>query len=435
MLSMNRREVLSLPAVWLCSRVNAQPSPDAKLNIAAMTLDLGPKKAVRTIAYNGQIPGPLLRVKEGQPFTVEVTNETADHEMVHWHGMHIPSEVDGAHEEGTPHVMPGETRRFSFIARPAGTRWYHSHNTMTGKMLRRGTYTGQFGLLIVEPANQPGAYDLEIPIMMHEWEPALVDDDIEYKMFSINGKMLGAGEPVKVREGQRALFRIVNASATATHRVALPMHSFQILSMDGNALPKPVTVAAVELGPGERVDAIVEMNHPGIWVLGSTRDKDRSAGMGMVIEYADQHGAPRWFAPPAFEWDYSQFGETKPHPEPDGKFPMVFKESSGSGKWSINGKSFPHTEPLTVKEGRRYRMIFDNQSAMAHPVHLHRHTWEITRFVDKPTSGVFKDVVMVPGWKQVEVDLIASNPGLSLFHCHQQLHMDRGFMALMQYAD
>ena len=432
---MNRREVLSLPAAWLCSRVNAQPSPDAKLTIAAMTLDLGPKKAVRTIAYNGQIPGPLLRVKEGQTFAVDVSNETADHEMVHWHGMHIPSDVDGAHEEGTPHVMPGETRRFSFIARPAGTRWYHSHNTMTGKPLRRGTYTGQFGLLLVEPASQPGAYDLDIPLMMHEWEPALVDDDIEYKMFSINGKMLGAGDPVKVREGQRALFRLVNASATATHRVALPMHSFQMLSMDGNALPKPVTVPVVELGPGERVDALVEMNRPGIWVLGSTRDKDRAAGMGIVIEYADQHGAPRWFAPPAFEWAYSKFGESQAHPEPDGRFPMLFKENSGSGKWTINGKSFPHTEPLTVKEGRRYRMIFDNQSAMAHPVHLHRHTWEITRFLDQPTSGVFKDVVMVPGWKQVEVDLVASNPGLSLFHCHQQLHMDRGFMALMQYAE
>jgi FtsP/CotA-like multicopper oxidase with cupredoxin domain len=113
---------------------------------------------------------------------------------------------------------------------------------------------------------------------------------------------------------------------------------------------------------------------------------------------------------------------------------MVFKESSGSGKWTINGKSFPHTDPLMVKADRRYRLIFDNQSAMAHPVHLHRHTFEITRFVDKPTSGVFKDVVMVPGWKQVEVDLIASNPGPSLFHCHQQLHMDRGFMTLMQYS-
>lgn len=431
---MTRRQILSLSAAWLGARARAETDADTTLRIGAVTLDLSPKKSVRTIAYNGQVPGPLLRIKEGQTFTVDVSNSTPDHELVHWHGMHIPSEVDGSHEEGTPEVAPNETRRYSFIARPAGTRWYHSHNTMTGKNLHRGTYTGQFGLLLVESPDDPGRYDLDIPIMMHEWEPSLVDDDIEYKLFSINGKMLGAGEPVRVRQGQRVLFRMVNASATATHRMALPLHSFQILSLDGNALPKVTAVRAIELGPGERADAIVEMNRPGIWVLGSTRDKDRAAGMGIVIEYADQRGSPRWFAPPIFDWDYSIFGETRAHPEPDGRFPMVFKENSGSGKWTINGKSFPHTDPLVVQAERRYRLIFDNQSAMAHPVHLHRHTFEITRFIDKPTSGVFKDVVMVPGWKQVEVDLIAKNPGLSLFHCHQQLHMDRGFMALMQYS-
>jgi FtsP/CotA-like multicopper oxidase with cupredoxin domain len=431
---MTRREVLSLSAAWLCSSVKGQSSPDATLRIVAITLDLGPKKSARTIAYNGQVPGPVLRVKEGQLFTVDVVNETPDHELVHWHGLHIPSDVDGAHEEGTPPVAPRETRRYAFLARPPGTRWYHSHNSMSGKEFHRGTYTGQFGLFLVEPASDPARYDLDIQIMMHEWDPALVDDDIEYKLFSINGKMLGAGEPVRVRQAQRVLFRLVNASATATHRMALPLHSFEVVSLDGNALPKPVTVPVIELGPGERADAVVEMTHPGVWVLGSTRDKDRAAGMGIVIEYADQHGSPRWAAPPAFNWDYSLFGETQPHADPDGRFPMVFKESSGSGKWTINGKSFPHTDPLMVKADRRYRLIFDNQSAMAHPVHLHRHTFEITRFVDKPTSGVFKDVVMVPGWKQVEVDLIASNPGPSLFHCHQQLHMDRGFMTLMQYS-
>lgn len=433
---MTRREILALSGALIASRAAGDSArADASLRIAPVTLDLGPKRSIRTVAYNGQVPGPILRMKQGQTFTVDVSNDTPDHELVHWHGMHVPSEVDGAHEEGTPPVMPNETRRYSFVANPSGTRWYHSHNTMTGKMLRRGTYTGQFGLLIVDPASHPGAYDQDVPILMHEWEPELVDDDIEYKFFSINGKMLGAGEPVPVHPGQRVLFRMVNASATATHRVSLPMHSFQILSLDGNDLPRPVTVPVVELGPGERADALVAMDQPGIWQLASVRDKDRAAGMGIVIEYAGQTGAPRWIVPPTFTWDYSLFGEAKSHPEPDGRFPMVFKENSGSGKWTINGKSYPHTEPLVVKANRRYRLIFDNQSAMAHPIHLHRHTFEITRFVDKPTSGVFKDVVMVPGWKTVEVDLTASNPGPSLFHCHQQLHMDRGFMALLQYEN
>jgi len=88
-----------------------------------------------------------------------------------------------------------------------------------------------------------------------------------------------------------------------------------------------------------------------------------------------------------------------------------------------------------VERGRRYRMLFDNQTADPHPLHLHRHTFELTRVADQRTSGVFKDVVVVPGWRQVEVDFIASNPGPTLFHCHQQFHMDSGFMAMLQYRD
>jgi len=111
----------------------------------------------------------------------------------------------------------------------------------------------------------------------------------------------------------------------------------------------------------------------------------------------------------------------------------VFKEPS-EHHWTINGKSYPHTDPLMVRADRRYRMIFDNQSALAHPIHLHRHTFEVTHFIDKATSGVRKDVIVVPPWRQVEVDVIASNPGSSLFHCHHQFHMDMGLMTLMQYS-
>jgi len=181
------------------------------------------------------------------------------------------------------------------------------------------------------------------------------------------------------------------------------------------------------------VDAIVEMNRPGVWVLGELRDKQRGAGMGIAVEYAGEQGPPRWMAPPPFEWDYSIFGGQQTALKPDDRIPLVFR-AIGGHRWSINGKSHPHTAPLTVSAGRRYRLVFDNQSADAHPVHLHRHTFESTRFVQKPISGVFKDVVVVPAWRQVEVDVVAANPGPTLFHCHQQFHMDSGFMAMMQYS-
>jgi FtsP/CotA-like multicopper oxidase with cupredoxin domain len=289
-------------------------------------------------------------------------------------------------------------------------------------------------MFVVEPRNDPGRYDLEVPILLHEWDGYFAEQgDVDFRLLSVNGKMLGAGEPVRVRRSQRVLFRILNASATLHHRLALPGHTFNVIALDGNALPEGRTVPVVDLDPGERVDAIVEMNQPGVWILGEARDRQRDAGMGIVVEYAGEPGPPRWLAPAPFEWDYSIFGGRATAPEPDGRIPLVIRQPPGSHRWTINGKSFPNTAPMMVSAGRRYRLVFDNQSAEAHPVHLHRHTFEITRFVQKPTSGVFKDVVVVPAWKQVEVDVVAANPGPTLFHCHQQFHMDSGFMAMMQY--
>ena len=302
--------------------------PDVKLRIGEMTLDLAPRRSIRTLAYNGQVPGPLLRARQGKPVVVDVWNDTKQQDIVHWHGFHIPSDVDGAFEEGTPGVPPnGGSQRYTFTPDPAGTRWYHSHNP-AGRDLHKGTYTGQFGLFVVDAGDNPGAYDQEVPILLHEWEPRFTTQgamDVEFKYFSVNGKMLGAGEPIRVKGSQRVLFRIVNASATLHHRLALPRHLFQVIALDGNAVPVPSRVPILDLGPGERVDAIVEMNQPGVWILGSVRTEHRLAGNGIVVEYADQQGPARWEPPGSFTWDYTTFGGHDTVAEPDQRLTMVFK--------------------------------------------------------------------------------------------------------------
>ena len=409
---------------------------DVTLRIGEITLDLAPGRSVRTLAYNGVVPGPAIRARRGRPFTVDVSNDTREEDIVHWHGLHIPADVDGAYEEGTPGIPPRGRRRYVFTPEPAGTRWYHSHNP-AGRNLKKGTYSGQFGLFVVEGNGESGAYDRDVPILLHEWDPRFTSDpvDVEFRLFSINGKMLGGGEPIRVRAGERVLFRIVNASATLHHRLALPGHLFRVTALDGNAVPSPRDVPIVDVGPGERVDAIVEMSRPGVWILGEVRNPQRSAGMGVVVEYADAKGAPVWETPRPFVWDYTAFGGREAVPEPDGRLPLVFKAVGDGHHWAINGKSYPRTDPIVVQRNKRYRWTFDNQSADPHPVHLHRHRFEIVRFDGQPTSGVWKDVVVVPAWKQVDVDVPATQPGLSLFHCHQQFHMDMGFMTLMKYAD
>lgn len=402
-----------------------------------MDLEVAPGQLVRTKAYNGQVPGPLLRLTAGKSISVDVINDTDDPEIVHWHGFHIPSEVDGAPEAGTPMVQGHDRRRYTFTPDPLGTRWYHAH-AMAGHSVKRGTYTGQFGIAIIEAANNPAPYDMEVPILLHEWDPFFSSDmamDVDYKLFSINGKALGAGEPIRVKRSQRLLFRFVNCSATMQHRLALAGHAFQVIALDGNEITKPVTVPVLEMAPGERMDAIVDMNNPGVWILGEEDDRLRLGGAGIVVEYADSTGGPKWVKPEPFVWDYLAFGGSASSPEPEATVPLVFEPRHDGNMWAINGKSFPNTDPFFVRSGARNRLVFDNRSEMSHPVHLHRHTFELTRFAGKQTSGVFKDVVLVPARSVVEADLIANVPGPSLFHCHQQFHMDFGFMAVMQYRD
>jgi len=434
------------------------------LRIAPMMVELAPQVVLSTIGYSNQVPGPLLRVREGQRVTVDVVNETDVPEYVHWHGLFVPSDVDGVQEEGTPPVPPHGRRHYQFVAKPAGSRWYHSH-TEAMMDLHRGAYTGQFGFLMIDPANDPGRYDQEVFLALREWEPFLttMDQDeapdpndpmpekpatpdtrpngleVGAPLYSINNKMLGAGEPLRVKSGQRILMHLLNASASQIHRIGLFGHHFQVIALDGNPVPTPQRVDVIEIAPGERVDAIVEMNLPGVWILGELRDAARQSGMGIVVEYANQaQPRPQWLPPPMVRWDYTIFGKPVSHPPPDQTIDMVFEKVPGGphgiNHWLVNGKEYPHEREFVFRQGNRYRLVFHNRSDDSHPLHMHRHLFEIVDFNGQPTGGIMKDTVIVPAYGRVAVDLVADQPGLTLFHCHIQQHMDFGFKALLHYA-
>ena len=448
---------------------------DYSLRIASGLVELAPKHIISTTLYNAQFPGPLLRFKEGQPVAVDIYNDTATPELVHWHGQMIPSEVDGASEEGTPFVPPHGMRRVSFVPKPSGFRFYHTH-VAAGGDLNRGTYTGQAGPLYIEPKYNPGAYDREIFLVMKEFEPSLsrggdmamdflagepsrelqqigkrADEEAQkkskgyevgYERFAINGKMLGSGEPVTVKQGERVLFHILNASAGEIRSLALPGHSFKVVALDGNPVPTTAEVPVLWLGTAERISAIVDMNHPGVWIMGDLDNDGRRRGMGVVVEYAGQKGQARWLKPRPFHWDYTQFGISDARsPQPDQTIEILIVKNNaalnGFNQWTLNGEAFSMDSmrpAYTLRQGGRYRLKFRNASDDIHPLHLHRHSFELTRIAGKRTSGVLKDVVMLGGFQEAEFDFIAENPGLTLFHCHQQLHMDFGFMALFRYA-
>ena len=252
---MTRREFLgAVSTVTAAAAVSAQilEKPDFTLRIGPVTFDLAPKKTIKTIGYNGMVPGPLLRMPEGRPVTIDIFNDTPDPEIVHWHGLRIPSEMDGAMEEGAPMIAPRGHQRVTFTTAPSGTRWYHTH-TMAGRNLNKASYTGQFGFLYIDPKTpDPGAFDQEVFLSMHEWDPFMTtgnDDeasmDAAYKAYSINSHALGSGEPVRVKQGQRVMLRILNASATEHRRIAFAGHKFRVTAMDGNPVASQAIVEAL----------------------------------------------------------------------------------------------------------------------------------------------------------------------------------------------
>jgi len=417
---------------------------DFTLRIAPVSMEMAPGQTIRTVAYNGSVPGPILRMKEGKRVSVDVFNDTDVPELVHWHGQHVTAQADGAEEEGSPFVPPHGHLRVSFTPKPAGTRWYHTH-AMAMDDMTRGAYSGQYGFLLVEPKSQPGNYDQEIFLAGRHWNPSIThrgapnnDWTVDYKLCTLSDRALGFGEPIRVRQGQKVLFRILNADATRQLNLALPGHKFRVIALDGNPVPTPKEVDLLTVAVAERVDAVVEMNQPGVWVLGSTRDEDRNIGMGVVIEYADRKGEPQWKALVNPTWDYTVFGTQAKVPEPDGKFDLTFMMMPDEGKpfnrWMINNKVWPDVDPLMVKAGKRYRIALHNGMEDGHPVHLHRHSFELVSVGGKPTAGIIKDTVNVPRNTVVEVDFVANNPGPSLLHCHMQQHMDYGFKTIVKYS-
>jgi FtsP/CotA-like multicopper oxidase with cupredoxin domain len=479
---------------------NPTTDSDITLRISPVTVELTPDRILSTIGYNGTAPGPVLRMKEGKPVSVTVINQTDTPELVHWHGLTIPGEVDGVEEEGTPFVPaqkdgnPGQ-RTYKFTPAPSGSRWYHSH-AMAMSDLHRGAYTGQFGFVYIEPANNPGNYDQELFLSLRDWEPffsgTMVDTDeaddpnqpqpekpavlntdhngleVNSNTYSINDKSLGAGDPIRVKPGQRVLFHILNASAIENRRLSFGGHKFQVIALDGNPVPVPAAVETLYLGAGERICALVEMNNPGVWILGEPDDSVRTQGLGVIVEYANQRKQPAWIKPSSLLWDYTLFGHPVAGPSTVSSVPvsrsklfnsytppadstpqpastngainldMAFeKVPGGAGKFNtflVNGKPYPHENEFVLHQGQRYRLTFRNRTDDAHPVHLHRHQLELVDYNGKPTAGVIKDTVIVPFYGRATVEFTANQSGLALFHCHIQAHMDYGFKALFRYA-
>ena len=264
-----------------------------------------------------------------------------------------------------------------------------------------------------------------------------------YDVSTINGRVMGYGEPLRVRAGQRvaAPHPERQPDRGALDRFCRP--PMQVIALDGNQVPQPKTVSMLRLAPAERASAIVEMNNPGVWMLGEVRKHVQAAGMGIVVEYAGSTGKPQWQQPQQLSLgllrNSREPAASQAVPEAT-EIPLVFTPKfAGHGAldhWAINGKSFPDTDSPAFTAGQRYRLIFlqpQHQTIILSTCIGTALKWRASPAA-RELRGLIKDTVLVDANTEVEVELTADNPGPTLFHCHQQDHMDMGFMMLFHYA-
>lgn len=451
----------------------APPVRTIHLEARAVRWELAPGRTVRAFAYNGQVPGPELRVREGERLRVVFTNALDEPTTIHWHGVDVPNAMDGVPGVTQPPVPPGGRFVYEFVARPAGTRWYHTHVAE-----HRQLDLGLAAPLIIEPAApEPVAWDREVTLVLDDWVtghgrpvpptadgtaggrgeaggmmrgrgmgammgPMLGGHGPAYDTMTINGKAYPATEPLRLRRGERVRLRFVNASNEHTHVVRLAGHRLLVTHTDGNPLEAPVEVDALPIAPSERYDVLVTADRPGAWFLFCTQPAHADAGERMLVLYEGAAGArppdPEPGVAGLLPWHYGLGRGRDVVPSATGRvraFDLTLGGGMpGSDRWTINRKAYPDTDPLVVERGDRVRVRFVNMSPEAHPMHLHGQSFRVlavngVRYV----APVVKDSVDVePHMGAVTVEFTAHNPGRWFLHCHRPTHMEGGMITLVE---
>jgi len=451
---------VSLTPAWAARACFGQPSApvrEFRLSASRARVRLGAGPTFWAWTYNGQVPGPEIRVKEGEIVRVLLKNFLPEETTIHWHGVPVPNRMDGVPGVTQNGVRPGETFLYEFEARPAGTYIYHSH---AGYQLDQGLY----GPLIVEPAKEKRSHDREYTLMLEDW--VMKDEGARaetrrrppmgmmggmrgmrrgreragapllepiYDGYAVNGRLYPNAEPLAVNQGERVKLRLLNPSSATIYDLQLAGHAMTITHADGRPV-EPLETDILRIGMGERYDVELEADNPGSWLL-SARETGLGEGQLRVpIRYqgtSAEEPTPPDFLPGrrfAAWWHLrSPAPEGSPRSEGPGRFlSQTLSGGMHSPYWTINGQVFPEVSPILVKRGERLRLGYWNHSMMPHPMHLHGHFFQVVNPALPRERWIEKDTVIVDPMQRVEIEFVADNPGDWFHHCHNLYHMNAG---------
>lgn len=470
--------VASLGVPGLILPAQATAVRDISLRAAPGRVRLVPEPHGETAAwcYNGLVPGPEIRVRQGERLRITVENGLAEETTVHWHGLRVPNAMDGVPHLNQPPIVPGESFVYEFDAIDAGTFWYHPHQRSFEQVGR-----GLYGPLIIEEP-MPPRVDRELVWVLDDWRltrSAEISDDFgNGHDISHNGRIGNTvtinglvPDQLSVRSGERIRLRLINASNARIFGLDFKGHTPTVIALDGQPVtPHRSANGLVVLGPAMRADIMLDMNgEPGSGVTVIDRFYQ-----GLEYELIDLVYEETPLRDEVPDWPVAL--PANPLPEPDignavrhevifngGMMGgMVMAEMGGSmgegdrdgigggmmrgmmgmmhgkGIWFINGKAAEgHVlDPmLTLARDRSHVIAMTNATAWHHPIHLHGHSFRVISRNGKPTPHQeWQDTVLMAPKEKVEIAFVADNPGDWMFHCHILEHQAGGMMGVIRVS-
>jgi FtsP/CotA-like multicopper oxidase with cupredoxin domain len=425
--------------------------------------------------YGESVPGPELRLRQGERLRVIVENRLPEDTTVHWHGVRVPNAMDGAAYVTQPPIQPSESFTYDFVAPDSGTYWYHPHAHSSEQVGR-----GLMGALIVDEP-EPLLVDRDVVWVLGDWrlkEDASIaggfDNPMEMSMagrigntVTINGRV---PDRFSVRSGERIRLRLVNAAPARIFGLVFKNHSPLVISLDGQPIePHSPEGGRIVLGPAMRMDLMLDMNGK----AGASTPVIDSFYEGLSYKLVDLSYTDE---PPVRTKLLAAPAKLPPNaiPEPDvakarrhivtltggmmggmgmgggmggmmGNGGMMggggMRGMMGGSMWAINGVAVPgddmaHMKPiLTLDRDKSYVLAIDNQTAWYHPIHLHGHSFRVITRNGKPTKyREWRDTVLIPPRERAEIAFVADNPGDWMFHCHILDHQEGGMMSVIRVA-
>lgn len=396
-------------------------------------------------AYNGQVPGPTLRISLGDTLRVTFTNDLPQATTIHWHGVRVPNPMDGVPHVTQPPIEPGQSFVYEFTPKDAGTFWFHPHLRSPEQIER-----GLFGVLIVEDA-APRPYSRDLVWVLDDWlltpqgeiapdfvtRHDLAHDGRWGNVPTVNGsssfrETLHPGERVRLR-----MINVANGRVFAPDFSGLDAH---VIAVDGLYTARPLSPAGFVLAPGNRLDldVVVPPTLQGQERLITDRFTRQPFPLATVAVDATAVTTPDFPSPAtAHVPAWSDLADTPP------RLTMTLNARTGGPygiEWTINDQTLDHNHDLThhaapyvLPLGEWSKLRFVNASYRLHPMHMHGLFFKVLARNGTPVDEpYFRDTVLVRSQETVDVGTVPIDPGRWMAHCHILEHAESGMMTLVE---